>query len=138
VSRDDGILVLTTREKEWWLSLQEIIPAIDRVWTGIGRSKRENVRTLCVPLTPELEQDLRATASDLKRIVITAVTPGTVKVALFLRSELKVTAPMTIYMHGDATDGLLSFGGLTDVLTEADTFVVSCEAEAVAKLVSPP
>jgi glycosyltransferase involved in cell wall biosynthesis len=132
VSRDDGILVLTTREKDWWLSLQEIIPAIDRVWEGVGRATGESVRTLCVPLPPEIEQDLEISASKVKRIVITSVTPGTVKVALLLRRQLKVTAPMTVYSHGDPTDGLQAFGDFADVLTEADTFVVACGAEMVA------
>ncbi|WP_371627714.1 hypothetical protein OG245_36990 [Streptomyces sp. NBC_01116] len=30
MSSNEGIVVLTTREKEWWLSLQEIIPATRR------------------------------------------------------------------------------------------------------------
>jgi glycosyltransferase involved in cell wall biosynthesis len=128
----DDILVLTTREKEWWLSLQEIIPAIDRVWAAIGRTGREHVRTLCVPLTTALEQELHASAAQLKRIVITSVTPGTVKVALLLRSQLKVAAPMTVYIHGDATEGLEAFRGLSDIVSERDTFVVSCQAEAAA------
>lgn len=128
----DDVLVLTTREKEWWLSLQEIIPAIDRVWAAIGRAGRERVRTLCVPLTPNLEQELRISAPRLKRVVITSVTPGTVEVAMLLRSQLQAAAPMTIYIHGDATEGLAAFRELSDVLSESDTFVVSCEAEAVA------
>jgi len=33
----DSILVLSTRENSWWLSMQEIIPAIERVWTRIGQ-----------------------------------------------------------------------------------------------------
>lgn len=129
---DDSILVLTTREKSWWWSLQEIIPAIERVWTGIGRSKRENVRILCVPLAPEIEQRLQASASQLKRIVITSVTPGTVRTALLLRLQMNVVAPMIIYISGDSTEGFHAFGDLANVLTERDMFVVSCEAEAVA------
>ncbi|MBO3733103.1 glycosyltransferase [Glycomyces niveus] len=128
----DDILVLTTREKEWWLSLQEIIPAIDRVWAAVGRTGLEHVRTLCVPLTSELEQELHTSAAQLKRIVITSVTPGTVEVALLLRSQLKAAAPMTVYIHGDATEGLEAFRGLSDIVSERDTFVVSCQAEAVA------
>ena len=128
----DGVLVLTTREKEWWWSLQEIIPAIERVWSGIGRREREAVRTLCVPLPSEIEQRLPDFAAKLTRVVLTTVTPGTVKVALLLRSQLKVLAPMTVYVHGDSTEGFHAFGALSDVLTEQDTFVVSCEAEAIA------
>lgn len=132
MSSDDSILVLTTREKSWWCSMQEVIPAVERVWTGIGQSERENVRMFRVPLAPEIEQSLQTSASQLKRIVITAVTPGTVRIALLLRLQMKVAAPMIIYISGDSTEGFHAFGALADVLTERDMFVVSCEAEAVA------
>lgn len=130
MSSNDGIVVLTTREKEWWLSLQEIIPAIERVWDRIGRSGQKAVDTLCVPLPREVEQRLHARASQVKRIVLTTVTPGTVKAALRLRAQLEEPAPMTLYVHGDGPEGFEAFGVLTDVLTERDTFVVTCEAEA--------
>lgn len=129
---DDSILVLTTQEKSWWWSMEEVIPAIERVWIGIGQSRRENVRMLCVPLAPDVEQRFQTSASQLKRIVITAVTPGTIRVALLLRLQMKVAAPMVVYLFGDATEGLHAFGAFADVLTESDMFVASCEAEAVA------
>lgn len=131
MSNDDGIIVLTTREKDWWLSLQEVVPAIERIWDGIGRSEQKTVSTLCVPLPPESEQRLHARASRFERIVLTTVTPGTVKAALLLRSKMEVPAPMTLYMFGDGTDGFEAFGAFADVLTERDTFVVTCEAEAI-------
>jgi glycosyltransferase involved in cell wall biosynthesis len=131
VSEDDSILVLTTREFDWWLSMQEVTPAIERVWTSIGQFSRENVRMLCVPLAPETEQRLQTSVSRLERIVITVVGAGTVKAALLLRLQMKVAAPMIIYIYGDPTNGLHAFGALADVLTEQDLFVVSCEAEAV-------
>jgi glycosyltransferase involved in cell wall biosynthesis len=138
VSSGESILVLTTREKGWWWSLQEIIPAIERVWTGIGRSKRENVRILCVPLPPDIELGLQTSASRLKRIVITSVTPGTVRAALLLRSQMKAAAPMVLYVHGDSTEGFHAFGELANALTERDVFVVSCAAEAIATRYSFP
>ncbi|MGW1835109.1 glycosyltransferase [Streptomyces sp. NPDC002067] len=131
MSNDDGIIVLTTREKDWWLSLQEVVPAIERIWDGIGRSGQKAVSTLCVPLPPEVEQRLHARASRFERIVLTTVTPGTVKAALLLRSKMEVPAPMTLYIFGDGTDGFEAFGAFADVLTERDTFVVTCEAEAI-------
>lgn len=129
---DDCILVLTTREKSWWWSMEEVLPTIERVWTGIGESRRENVRMLCVPLAPEIEQRLQTSASHLKRIVITAVTPGTVRVALLLRLRMKVATPMILYLFGDATEGFHAFGNLANVLTEQDMFVVSSESDADA------
>ena len=45
---------------------------------------------------------------------------------------MKVAAPMIIYIHGDPTNGLHAFGALANVLTEADIFVASSEADAVA------
>lgn len=132
VSQDDSILVLTTRENSWWLSMQEVIPAIERVWTRIGQSSVEDVRMFRVPLTPKIEQRLRSSASRLKRIIVTVAMPGTVEIALLLRLKMKVAAPMIIYIYGDATDGFHFFGALANVLTEADMLVVSCESEAVA------
>ncbi|SCF40258.1 Glycosyltransferase involved in cell wall bisynthesis [Micromonospora echinospora] len=132
MSSEDDILVLTTREKDWWWSLQEITPAIENVWTAIGRSRQETVRILCVPLPSAIEQDLLASAPWLKRIVITSVTPGTVRTALLLRTRMKAAAPMTIYVQGDATEGFHAFGELANVLTEKDVFVTACHAEAVA------
>jgi glycosyltransferase involved in cell wall biosynthesis len=138
MSNDDSILVLTTGEKSWWWSMQEVIPAIERVWTGIGQSKRENVRMLRVPLAPEIEQRLQTSASQLKRIVITVATPETVRIALLLRLQMNVAAPMIIYVSGDSTEGFHAFGDLANVLTERDIFVVACEAEAVATRCSFP
>src|SRR5262245_5138896 len=112
--------------------MQEIIPAIDRIWTGIGQSKRENVRMLCVPLAPETEPRLQTAASQVKRIVITSATAETVRIAQLLRLQIKVAASMVIYISGDPTEGFHSFGTLANVLTESDMFVASCEAEAVA------
>lgn len=122
------ILVLTTQEKGFWLSMQEVIPAIEGVWTAIGQ--RETVRMFQVPLPSDIEQQLLTSSSQLKRIVLTVTTPATVRMALLLR--MKVSAPMTIYVYGDAVEGFHAFGDLADVLSETDTFVVSCEAEAVA------
>lgn len=138
MSKDDSILVLTTREKSWWWSMQEVIPAVERVWTGIGQSSRENIRMLRVPLAPEIEQRLQTSAPQLKRIVITAATPGTVRTALLLRLQMKVAAPMIIYIFGDSTEGFHAFGTLPNALTERDMFVASCEAEAVAVRCSFP
>jgi glycosyltransferase involved in cell wall biosynthesis len=128
---DDSILVLTTREKNWWWSLQEVIPAIERTWTRIGQSRRENVRMLSVPLGPEIERSLQTAASQVKRIVLTVTTPDTVRIALLLRLQRNVTAPMIIYVSGDSTEGFHAFGALADLLTESDIFIVSSEAEAV-------
>jgi glycosyltransferase involved in cell wall biosynthesis len=128
----DSILVLTTRENSWWLSMQEVIPAVERVWAGIGESGLADVLMFRVPLAPEVEQRLRVSAAQLKRIVVTVAMPGTVEIALLLRLKMKVAAPMIIYVYGDATDGFHFFGGLVNVLTEADMLVVSCESEAVA------
>lgn len=139
MSDSGSILVLTTREKDWWPSLQEIIPAIERVWTAVGRSGRKNVRMCCVPLAPEIERGfLQTSAPGVERIVLTTATPATVRVALLLRRQMEVAAPMIIYVHGDATEGFHAFGTLADVLTQRDMFVVSCEAEAIAARCSFP
>jgi glycosyltransferase involved in cell wall biosynthesis len=131
VLSDDSTLVLTTRELDFWLSLQEIVPAIERVWAGIGQSRQENVRMFCVPLAPEIEQRLLTSASPVKRIVIIARIPETVRIALHLRQEMNVVAPMILYVHGDALEGFEPFGELRNFLTERDALVVACEAEAL-------
>jgi hypothetical protein len=132
VSSDDSILVLTSRERNWWWSMQEVIPALESVWTGIGHSRPENIHTLCVPLARESEQHLQTIATEPTSIVITTVTPETERIALLLRMQMKLSTPMIIYLCGDATEGFHSFGALKDVLTERDVFVVSSEADAVA------
>jgi glycosyltransferase involved in cell wall biosynthesis len=132
VVRDGDILVLTTHEMDYWLSFQEIVPALERVWARIGQSGREAVRMLSVPLAPETEQLLLTFSSRVKRIVMTAATPGTVRTALLLRTQMNVSAPMIIYIYGDATEGLHKFGDLANVLTESDVFIVSAEVEAAA------
>lgn len=129
---DDSILVLTTREKDWWWSLQEITRAIEHVWTNIARCEQESVRTLCVPIPPEIQRSLHATAARVKCIVITNVTPETVQAALLLRTHMTTPVPMILYVQGDSTEGFHAFGELKKALTENDLFVTSCEAEAVA------
>ncbi|GGK43368.1 hypothetical protein GCM10010124_40170 [Pilimelia terevasa] len=132
MARDDSIVVLTTREREWWWSMQEVVPALEGVWEHIGQSTNETVRMLCVPLAAEVEESLRAAAPQPNRIVITSVTAETERIALLLRVQLKVDAPMTIYLCGDSTEGFDSFGALVEVLTERDAMIVSSEADAAA------
>lgn len=132
MSSDDSILVLTTREREWWWSMQEVVPAFESVWTRIAQSKRADVHMLCVPLEPEIEQRLHVRATQSKHIVIMSMTPETERVALLLRQHMKVVTPMIIYLCGDATEGFHSYGAIRDLLTEHDTFVVSSRADAAA------
>ncbi len=139
MSNDGYTLVLTTSEYSWWPSMQEILPAIERVWTRIGRSGRENIRVLRVPMhPPEKEQSLPISTSGLNRIVVTAATAATVEITLLLRERMRASAPIIIYVHGDATTGFHAFGALGNALTESDTLVVSCGAEAVAARISFP
>lgn len=139
MSRGGSVLVLTTREMNWWQSMQEIVPAVERVWTGVGQSGRQVVRMWRVDqASPEIERCLQTSAPHVDRIVIAAATPTTVRIALLLRMQVKVSAPMISYIHGDATTGFHAFGELVNVLTERDMFVVSCEAEAVAARCSFP
>jgi glycosyltransferase involved in cell wall biosynthesis len=132
VVRDGEILVLTTNEMDYWLSFQEIVPSLERVWARIGQSGREAVRMLRVPLAPEVEQQLISSSSRVKRIVMIARSPETIRLAVDLRQRMNVAAPMIIYVHGDAIDGFHFFGALPDFLTEMDALVVTCEAEARA------
>lgn len=128
---DDSILVLTSRERDWWWSMQEVIPALEGVWTHIGQAGR-NVRMLSIPLTPEVEQSLHTSPPRPKHIVITTVTAATERIALLLRQQLGIDAPMTIYLCGDSTEGFDSWGELADLLTERDLFIVSSEPDAAA------
>ena len=135
---ENSIVVITSRERNWWWAMQEIIPAIDSVWAGIGDSKFEDVCILCVPLENETKQRLNECVSKPKRIVMTTVTPETEKVALHLRSQLQLDTPMIVYLSGDATEGLHSFGILANNFTQNDVFVVASEADAAATRCSFP
>lgn len=131
MSHDDSILVLTTRERDWWWSMQEVIPALEGVWSRIGQST-ENVRMLSIPLAPEIEQSLHTSPPRPKRIVVTSVTAETERIALLLRQQMLVEAPMTIYLCGDSTEGFDSYGELANLLTERDLFIVASEPDAAA------
>lgn len=126
----DRVLVLTTGEKDWWWSMAEVLPTVERVWTAIGRSDRAEVRMLRVPLVPDVVEEVLVFAPT--RIVLTVVTPGTIEVATLLRQRMAGRPPMILYMYGDATEGLHAFGGFADILTERDMFVCSSEADAAA------
>ena len=140
-SSEGAILVLTTREYDFWTSMQEILPAIEGVWTGIGESERNIVRMVHVPLVDDI---LPTHGSPLARIVVTALTPGTLELATRLRLQMNEAAPMIIYIHGDATEGFHALGGhqafraLVNILTQRDAFVVACEADAAAVRCSFP
>lgn len=135
---DDFTLVLTTREKDWWWSLQEITRAIENVWANIARFEEQSVRTLCVPIPPDMERSLEAGVARIKCVVITNVTPATVRVALRLRTQMTTPAPMILYVQGDSTEGFHAYGELKNALTENDLFITSCEAEAFATRCSFP
>jgi glycosyltransferase involved in cell wall biosynthesis len=126
----ESILVITTRENSRWWSMQEIIPAIEQVWTKIGQSGKKNVRFFNVSSDTNLSWQEATEGVD--RVVVTAATPGAVQRALDIRKRLKPKAPLYIYIHGDATAGFTAFGSLLGVLRESDTFVVSCESDAKA------
>ena len=119
---DGDILVLTTHEMDYWHSFQEIVPALEHVWARIGQSGRQAVRMLRVPLAPEVEQLLLTSSAGVKRIVMIARSPETIRLALQLRQRLNVDAPMLIYVHGDAIEGFQAFGTLPNFLTELDSW----------------
>lgn len=127
---ENSILVLTTREKDWWWSLQEVIPAIENVWTRLSATRDETIHIAALPLSAEDEALIAATR--WARVVITVTTSDTVRIALDLRERLGAAAQFILYVSGDSTEGFHAFGDLAGAVTERDLLIVSSEAEGAA------
>jgi glycosyltransferase involved in cell wall biosynthesis len=112
--------------------MQEIIPAIEKVWERVGLSKSAQVKIADVSNAKSpLIKKLTEFARKADYIVATASTPSVMRVMTHLRKN-GITKPFLIYVHGDATSGFLAFQDLKDLLIQKDAFLVSCEADAAA------
>ena len=127
---DQDIVVLTTRERDWWWSMQEVVPALENVWARMAEAPGMRVSFLRVPLAQQVVDSLRR--SNPGTVVVTSITAETERVALMLRDRPGASTRFIIYLCGDSTEGFDSFGRLADLLTAHDTLIVSSAADADA------
>lgn len=135
----EEVIVLTTREYEHWASMQEIVPAIERVWGHLllaGKAKVESFRTDLAAEHRQLVRRGTASAPDL--IVVVAATASSVRTLVHLRTQVWRGTRAAIYIHGDATTGFEALRDFKTLLRKSDSFIVSCEAEAAATKISYP
>ena len=129
------VLVLTSTDNFSWWSMQEIIPAIEKVWEKIGEHKDYEVTVTDVSGVKVPGQFFDVVARYAKTcdyIVATASTPSVMKAVYQLRVVRNFEGPVFFYVHGDATSGFLGLADVKKRLIQKDAFIVSCEADAEA------
>ncbi|HUP56698.1 MAG TPA: glycosyltransferase family 4 protein [Bdellovibrionota bacterium] len=125
-------VVLTSRENFVWLSMQEIIPLIEKNWKESAAPGRHevvirNVDRFSIPeLMPEL---LRA-----DQIVFTCFTVKLARIGELLRKSFGLEARYFVYLHHQATILCwpLHAWGMGALLREDDVFIASSAADARA------
>lgn len=125
------VIILTTRLNSVWLSMQEIIPGIESLWTHYGASR--NIETTIINCDQGL--DLVTSLKDLleaKIIIVTAFNLKIVQAIRLIRIQLGIDAPIAFYLHNQATIACwpLKKWKLLDCLKTHDYFISTCKRDA--------
>lgn len=127
-----NILLLTTEENFVWLSMQEIIPGIERCWKGLEKIDTQTPFRVEVfnvdqmKLSKVLKSFLQADT-----IVFTAFNFKLAKLAESLRKDFSLSTRFVFYLHGMTSMGcwpMLKFG-MKDVFTKNDIFISTCHRD---------
>lgn len=123
------ITIITTRQNFKWISMQEVLPSLERCWPEAALSHSYEYRLINIDDTP-----LRSFMSFLfqsEAIVIIAFNETIAKFMREVRSKLKLPIPFVFHLHGLATIGLWPFHhfNLMDSLNQGDVFIGTCEGD---------
>lgn len=120
------VLIISTKENYAWLSMQEILPAIEEIWINLDQIDAEIVYAENVTTSEMIKKLIQA---DL--FVITAFNLHIAKHIQLMRKVLRLKAPLWFYVHNLATIYMwpLVRWGIEELLTEEDVFVSTCKRD---------
>jgi glycosyltransferase involved in cell wall biosynthesis len=123
-------VVLTSHENFVWLSMQEIIPLIERNWRGSRARGRHEV--VCRDVDQYSISELMPELLSADNIVFTCFTVRLCRLGELLRKSFGVEARYIIYLHNQATILCWPFHvwGMGGQLREDDVFISTSTADA--------
>lgn len=123
------VLFLETRQNEVWVSMQEILPHIKKVWTYLSNQKGWEFH--CVDVDNSSPTSYRKDILEADLIVIPAFNARVAQSLVVIRKMLGVETPWVFYLHNQATIGLwpLFALGIGDLLHSGDIFLGTCDGD---------
>ena len=70
MSKSENILVLTTREYDYWASMQEILPALEGVWEAVGTVEQNRIEFLHVDAVENAIDGIQSSLAAITRVVL--------------------------------------------------------------------
>lgn len=127
-----NILFLETRQNEVWISMQEILPQIKRVWTLFCEEKGWDFH--CVDVDNNSPTSYRKEILKADFIVVPAFNARVAQSLVVIRKMLGIRTPWLFYLHNQATIGLwpLYALGMGELLHKHDVFLGTCEGDRKA------
>jgi glycosyltransferase involved in cell wall biosynthesis len=123
------IVILKSKKNLVWVSMNEIIPWIIRLWEKWAAKRGHKVSILDVDEdeTPKIFSELFT--SDL--VIVTSFTTSMARVIYLARKKLQMPLKCVVYLHNQATIGCWPFyeWKMGDVLDTGDVFVGSCSRD---------
>lgn len=118
------VLILTTRQNHVWTSMQEIIPSLEYLWSGI-----DGVDSEVLNVDNVATGDLLSKVLSADKFVVTAFNLKITRAIEIIRKSIKHTGEIYFYVHNMATIGAwpLEAWGVNKLLTTNDRFIVTCE-----------
>ncbi len=123
------ITVLKTSENLVWVSMNEIIPWIERLWLKFGKSRGYEVSVVSIDGKEPSELFPELFTSDL--VVVTSFTTPMARLLYLAKGRLGMPLRIIFYLHNQATIGCwpLYEWKLGEVLDTADKFIGSCSRD---------
>lgn len=126
------IVILKSKKNLVWVSMNEIIPWIIRLWESWAGSRGHSIKVLDVDEdeTPKIFSELFT--SDL--VIITSFTTSMARVVYLARQKLSMPLKCVVYLHNQATIGCWPFfeWKMGNVLDTEDIFVGSCSRDKIS------
>lgn len=122
-------VVLTSRQNFVWLSMQEIIPLIQKNWKESGAPGEHEV--ICKDVDQYSLSELMPDLLSADNIVFTCFTIKLCKIGELLRKNFGLDARYFIYLHNQATIACWPFHvwGMGEFLREDDVFISTSTAD---------
>lgn len=138
MANESFTVVLTSKQNFVWTSMQEIIPMIEECWQSSAVAGQHAVQVVDTDIASFKEVAQIALKAD--QVVLTCFTVRLARLAECIRSFIKPSARLVIYLHNQATIGCwpLFRWGVGQGLRSTDLFISSCTADARALRLSFP
>lgn len=132
MNRPLKITILKSKENLVWISMNEIIPWIERLWIAWAKDRNQTIEVIDID-----EQKLSSTMSTLfssDLVIITSFTTSMARIVWTAKEKLSLPIKCVFYLHNQATIGCwpLYEWKMAEALNTNDIFVGSCTRDKVS------